>query len=219
MHGETTGPLEIQDPGEGQLWGFGGTGSMHRGDSWDPLEIRGPQGTCSTHRGIAAVPKGVPRRQACPGDPPRWRMPGGQAGVAGRRGRARPEECGRPGSPGTAAAPSAPARGRGAGCGKAAGVRLGNRPPPHHAPAAAPTAPPARRVYFFPQFSLGLGQKMGLCTQTRSQSRAPGDVGPPPAQHPQPGQEGHGQPQAPVCTPGGAKTSWVPKKCGCHGGC
>lgn len=82
-------PREIQGPRKGQLWGprgdrqhawgdrqrspgdigsRGGTATgpqgdrQHaQGDSGGPLEIWGPQGACSTRRGMAAVPKGVPR--------------------------------------------------------------------------------------------------------------------------------------------------------------
>lgn len=126
--GTGRGPPEIQGPGEGWLQGSGGTGSMHRGDSWGPLEIWGPRGTCSTPRGMAAVPNGVPGegRQWGPretgsmpgGDPPQSRGPQGGTAMGrrwgkqgswggGQHGRARPEECGRPGSPGAAAAPCA----------------------------------------------------------------------------------------------------------------
>lgn len=88
----------------------------------------GPRGTCSTHRGLAAVPNGISGegRQRGPretgsmpgGDPPQSQGPWGGTATGrrgggrgswggGQRGCARPEECGRPGSPGAAAAPCA----------------------------------------------------------------------------------------------------------------
>lgn len=128
MHGGTgRGPLEIRDPGEGWLRGHRGTGSMHGGTVGVSWRYGVPEGPVAHTGGWLRSPMGSPGRDsngvpgvqaACwggGGDPPRLRGPqggtamgrqGGRQGSwgGGQRGRARPEECGLPGSPGAAAA-------------------------------------------------------------------------------------------------------------------
>lgn len=128
MHGgdRQTSPGDTGSRG-GMATGPQGDGQHAWGDSRGPLEIRGPRGTCSMHGGgWLWSPMGSPRkgRQRGPrqhalgrggGDPPHSRGPQGGTATGCRRGRrgsrgvgqhgrARPEECGRPGSPGAAAA-------------------------------------------------------------------------------------------------------------------
>lgn len=97
----------------GTVTGPQGTGSMHGGGSWGPRRCRVPGDR--RHAGGRAE---VPAAAGSPGRDGRGCRGGGPAGGGMRpprlsRGRGRP---------------ALPARGRG-GCGKAAGVRLGNRVP------------------------------------------------------------------------------------------
>uniref|UniRef100_A0A8C5IXA9 SP2 factor n=1 Tax=Junco hyemalis TaxID=40217 RepID=A0A8C5IXA9_JUNHY len=142
--------------------------------------------------GVAADPRGTRgARAAGPGGGAR---PQGGAGVAGgQRGRARPEECGRPGSPGPAAAPVLPARGRAGWVGVGTlQVRAGAAA--RRGPRSPPSSPRPRSrsnscfVSLSPHFSRDSGRKWVSHPRAAQAKRGSEGGGPPPAQRPQPGQ-------------------------------
>lgn len=173
-------PPEIRDPGEGWLRGHRGTGSMHGGTAGVPWRYGVPEGPVACTGGDGCGPQWGPQGRDGNGVPgsmprggeggiprihgvPREGRPRGAGGGGGGRGASGSmavpglRNVAAPALPGPRPPRVLPARGRdgGGGCGKAAGVRLGNRPPPRHAPAAAPHGPPPpwltfKQDFFFP---------------------------------------------------------------------